>query len=426
MAIQINLSGNTGTSRSDEYKEDKVPATQGNVINTLNSYNEKLKKEYYDKAQAREDENALQSSLEKVIQLLANDTLFKNKIKNPNTSDEDTSADRLEAYDGTFNEDKEKAYNVAGLVQKLNIIANLVSGSNKQEEHTWDINAHGNNVGKDETTGSVPVIGLTRGYETIPYTAEFSDEDNQHILKIGGLSKHSSDTVLSEKQVADMISQSVKEVLGNYDSQISVMLSYMLFAENGLPKSYEYILKNTTAEKIQDAPMYVVYNEKNDYYYVRDLDGNGTFQETEDYKIDKTNFQDACLFGITSSLAEDKKWKLQFDESLTNLKAFYNNVEVYTIPVPQKTLTINLGKIEHETDYNLDYNYCLFDSATEFVGHAEVINGIATINVPVAAKVTVDLPNDFDGELFTKYSYTDHPENSPVSVNGTTKKFTVS
>ena len=426
MAIQIKLSGNEGTSRSDEYREDKVPATQGNVINTLNSYNEKLKQEYYDKSQARADENALQSSLEKVIQLLANDTLFKNKIKNPNTSSEDTDGDRLEAYNGTFNEDKEKAYNVAGLVQKLNIIANLVSGSNLPAEHIWDINAHGNNVGKDETTGSVPVIGLTRGYETIPYTAEFSDENNQHILKIEGLSEHSSDTVLSEKQVADMISQSVKEVLGNYDSQISVMLSYMLFAENGLPKSYEYILKNTTAEKIQDAPMYVVYDEKNDYYYVRDLDGDGTFQETEDYKIDKDNFQFACVSGITSSLAEDKKWKLLFDESLTNLRAFYDNVEVYTLPVPQKTLTINLGKIENETDYNLNYQYSLFNSRAYFEGHAGVVNGIATINVPVAAKVTVDLPDDFDGELFTKYSYTDHPENSPVSINENTKKFTVS
>lgn len=423
MAIQINLSGNEGTSRSNDYKEDKVPATQGNVINTLNSYNEKLKKEYYDKAQARADENALQSSLENVIQLLSKDTPFKDKIKDPNTSSEDKTGDRLEAYNGKFDEDNEKEYNVAGLVQKLNIIANLVSGSSIQAEHNWGIDAHGNNVGKEESTGSVPVIGLTRGYDEIPYNAKFSNEDNQHILKIEGLSEHSSDTVLSEKQVADMISQSVKEVLGNYDSQISVMLSYMLFAENGLPKSYEYILKNTTVEKIQDAPMYVVYDEKNDRYYVRDLDGDGTFQETEDYIIDKTNFQNACVSGITSSLAKDNKWTLQFDGSLTNLKVSYNNEEVYTLPIPQKTLTVNLGQIENETSYKLNYNYCLFNSVSYVEGQAEVINGIATINVPVAASVTVNLPSEFDGELFAKYDYTDNPENNNVSI--TNNQFTV-
>ena len=417
MAIQIKLDGNTGTSRSDEYREDKVPATQGNVINTLNSYNEKLKKEYYDKSQARADENALQSSIEKVIQLLAKDTLFKNKNKNPNTSSEDGSDDRLEAYDGSFNEDNGKSYDVAGLVQKLNIIANLVSGSNIQVEHNWGIDAHGNNVGKEESTGSVPVIGLTRGYEKIPYTAKFSNEDNQHILKIEGLSEHSSDTVLSEKQVADMISQSVKEVSGNYDSQISVMLSYMLFAENGLPESYEYILKNTTAEKIQDAPMYVVYDEKNDNYYIKDLDGDGSFKPTQDYIFDKGNIQ--------SQSKTHRLWKVTISNDYKYISAYYNNSkeETYAIPVPQKTLTVNLGQIDNETIPSLRYVYNVFNGKN-FSGSAEVINGIATINVPVAANVTVNLPSDFDGELFTKYSYTDHPENSNVIINNN-KQFTV-
>lgn len=428
MAINIKLTTENGTdnSKSTDYKNDKLPATQGNVINTLNAYNDKLKKEYYDKTQARADANALQSSLEKVIKLLESHTTFTDKTKDPITSREDTDDDRLEKYTGDFKNDSDKTYDVAGLVQKLNIIANLVSGETVQANHKWDKDAHGNNVGQGDSTGSVPVIGLTRHYVEIPYTAEFKHIDNAATLEIGGLNKIgetdvSDKTVLSEKQVSEMIAESVKKVLGNYDSQISVMLSYMLFAENGLPESYQYILKNTTAEKIQDAPMYVVYNEEGDYYYVRDLDGNGTFQKTEDYKIDKNNFQVACESGIQSSFAEDKKWTLKFDESLTNLKASYKNEEVYTIPIPQKTLTINLGQIDNET-ISLSYSYNVFGG--KYVsGSADVINGVATINVPVAAEVTVTLPNEFDGELFTKYDYTDHPANSSVSI--TDKKFTI-
>lgn len=435
MAINIKLTTDNGAdnSKSTDYKDDKVPATQGNVINTLNAYNEKLKKEYYDKAQAREDENALQSSLEKVIKLLELHTTFTGKPIPPNTSSEETEADRIKAYTGDFKNDSDKSYDAAGLVQKLNIIANLVSGSNKQAEHNWGIDTHGNNVGKEESTGSVPVIGLTRQYDKIPYTAEFKHVDNAAILEIGGLNKIgetdvSDKTVLSEKQVSEMIAESVKKVLGNYDSQISVMLSYMLFAENGLPESYQYILKNTTAEKIQDAPMYVVYDENEDCYYVRDLDGNGTFQKTDDYKIDKDNFQAACDSGIKSILAkdEDKKWTLKFDESLTNLKAYYNkeneDVYVYPIPVPQKTLIVNIGQIDNETISPLSYSYNLF-GGKDVSGTADVINGVATINVPVAAEVTITLPGDFDGELFTKYDYTDHPANSSVSI--TNKQFTI-
>lgn len=429
MAINIKLTTDNGTdnSKSTDYKDDKVPATQGNVIHTLNAYNEKLKKEYYDKTQARKDENALQSSLEKVIKLLEANTTFTGKTKDPNTSSEDTDDDRLEAYNGDFKKDSDKLYNAAGLVQKLNIIANLVSGEAIQANHNWDKDAHGNNVGKGESTGSVPVIGLTRQYDTVPYTAEFKHENNAAILEIGGLNTIgetdvSDKTVLSEKQVSEMIAESVKKVLGNYDSQISVMLSYMLFAENGLPESYKYILKNTTAEKIQDAPMYVVYDENKDYYYVRDLDGNGTFQKTEDYIIDKNNFRVACEPGIQSSLAEDKKWTLKFDESLTNLKASYKNEEVYTLPIPQKTLIVNLGQIDNETISPLSYSYNVFGDK-DVSGTADVINGVATINIPVAAKVTITLPNDFDGELFAKYNYTDNSENNNVSI--TDKKFTI-
>lgn len=420
MAIQINLSGNKGTSRSDEYREDKVPATQGNVINTLDSYNEKVKKEYYDKAQARADENALQLSLEKVIKLLDANTTFTGKNKDPNTSSEDTSDDRLEAYTGTFSEDKEKAYNVAGLVQKLNIIANLVSGSNIQAEHNWEINAHGNNVGQEDSAGSVPVIGLTRHYDVIPYNANFNHENNIATLEITGLNnvggKDVSDkTVLSEKQVSDMISESVKKVLGNYDSQINVMLSYMLFAENGLPESYDYILKNTTAENIQDAPMYVVYDDRDDCYYIKDLDGDGSFNPTRDYIFNNNSIK---IQSITHG-----RWKVTISNDYKYIYAYYNSkTETYTIPVPQKTLTVNLGQIDNEIISSLNYTYNVF-GGNPYSGEANVINGIATINVPVAAEVNVDLPNGFDGELFAKYNYTDHPENNDVSIND--NKFTI-
>ena len=70
MAVIINLTDSNG-SKTEHFKQEKIPATQGNVINTLNAYNEKIKKEYYDKKQARADENALQESIQKIVQLLA-------------------------------------------------------------------------------------------------------------------------------------------------------------------------------------------------------------------------------------------------------------------------------------------------------------------------------------------------------------------
>lgn len=423
MAINIKLETENGTenSKSTYYKDDKVPATQGNVINTLNAYNDKLKKEYYDKTQARADANALQSSLEKVIKLLEDNTAFTKKTKDPNTSSEDTNDDRLKAYTDDFTKDSDKSYDAAGLVQKLNIIANLVSGSNKQAEHNWDKDAHGNNVGQGEFAGSVPVIGLTRHYDEIPYTASFEHEDNAAILKISGLNevggKDVSDkTVLSEKQVSEMIAESVKKVLGNYDSQISVMLSYMLFAENGLPKSYEHILKNTTAEKIQDAPMYVFYDVKGDQYSIKDLDGDGSFKNSIEYYFNAENINEES---ITHGL-----WKVTIADDYKKIHAYYNGStnETYEIPVPQKTLILNLGQIDNETISPLSYSYKVF-GGQDVSESADVINGVATINVPVAAEVTITLPDNFDGELFAKYDYTDHPENNNVSI--TDKQFTI-
>lgn len=423
MAINIKLETDNGTenSKSTYYKDDIVPATQGNVINTLNAYNEKLKKEYYDKTQARTDANALQSSLEKIIKLLEDNTAFTKKTKDPNTSSEDTNDDRLEAYTDNFTKDSDKSYDAAGLVQKLNIIANLVSGSNIQAEHNWEKDAHGNNVGKGESTGSVPVIGLTRQYSTIPYIAEFKHENNAAILEIGGLNKIgetdvSDKTVLSEKQVSEMIAESVKKVLGNYDSQISVMLSYMLFAENGLPKSYEYILKNTTAEKIQDAPMYVFYDVGGDQYTIKDLDGDGSFSNSINYFFNAEN--------INNKSITHERWKVTITNDYKNIYAYYKDSEdeTYIIPVPQKTLIVNLGQIDNETFSPLSYSYNVFGGQS-VSGSADVINGVATINVPVAAKVTITLPDNFDGELFAKYDYTDHPENNNVSI--TDKQFTI-
>lgn len=423
MAINIKLTTDNGAdnSKSTDYKDDKVPATQGNVINTLNAYNEKLKKEYYDKAQAREDENALQSSLEKVIKLLELHTTFTGKPIPPNTSSEETEADRIKAYTGDFTEDAEKSYDAAGLVQKLNIIANLVSGDTEQANHNWAKDAHGNNVGQGDSAGSVPVIGLTRHYDTVPYTAEFKHDANAAaILEIGGLNTIkgtdvSDKTVLSEKQVSEMIAESVKKVLGNYDSQISVMLSYMLFAENGLPESYQYILQNTTAEKIQDAPMYVFYDANENKYSIKDLDGDGSFSKTENYFFNTENINKKS---ITHGL-----WKVTIADDYKNIHAYYKDSEdvTYNIPVPQKTLIVNLGQIDNET-FSLSYTYNVF-GGNYVPGTADVINGVATINVPVAAEVTITLPGDFDGELFAKYNYTDNSENNNVSI--TDKKFTI-
>ena len=223
MAVIINLTDDNG-SKTQDFKQNNTPATQGNVINTLNAYNEKIKKEYYDKKQARADENALQESIQKIVKLLAANTEFKDKTPAANTNSEDTEKDRLEKYSGSFSEDKGVEFDAAGLVQKINVIANILSGDIESPKQ-WGADVHGNNVGKEESTLNVPVIGITR--KDPKYTAEFTQDDNggNRKLEISGLNdieitrpngnkdtiKASEITVLSEKQVALMVSESISK-----------------------------------------------------------------------------------------------------------------------------------------------------------------------------------------------------------------------
>ena len=422
MAVIINLTDGNG-SKTQDFKQDKTPATQGNVINTLNAYNEKIKKEYYDKKQARADENALQESIQKIVKLLAANTDFKDKTPAANTNSEDEPSDRLDAYSGNFSEDDNSVkFDVAGLVRKINVIANILSG-NIESSKQWKANVHGNNIGAGESTLNVPVIGITR--KNPKYTAKFTPdgEDGNRKLEIFGLNQTkitrpngdvyendvSEITVLSEKQVAEMICSSVKSVLGGFDSQIANIVSYLLFQEGDLPDSYKFVLNHTNDDGIKSAPLYITYEDNNSNigggytgpaYYIHDL--NGDIEETPDYVINADNIGD--LLSNTGYKPNKSNFTLKADEKLKNISVYYKDKkkEVYTLSVPKKTVTLNLHE-NPEDGKNVSYTCTLFEKTIS--GEFNFINGIAYENFPQGSTVTITMPDGFTDTLFYEEDY---------------------
>lgn len=421
MAVKINLTDSNG-SKTEYFKQDKTPATQGNVINTLDAYNEKIKKEYYDKKQARADENALQESIQNIVKLLAANTDFKDKTPAANTNSEDTERDRLEKYSGSFSEDNGVGFDAAGLVQKINVIANILSG-NTESSKQWDANVHGNNIGKEESTLNVPVIGITR--KETDYTATFNADGDNRTLTISGLNEidivrpngntdtiaASEMTVLSEKQVAEMICCSVKSVLGGFDSQIANIVSYLLFQEGDLPDSYKFVLNNANDEGIKSAPLYVTYEDSNfkigEYtgpaYYIHNL--NGDIKETPDYVIKEANIGD--LIGTNGYTPSGSNFTLKADEKLENIIVYYKDKEkeVYKLSVPKKTLTLNLHG-HAPTDEQISYSCSVLGKVIENNGVFEFNeDGIAFKNLPQGSTVTIIKPSSFNDTLFCEEDY---------------------
>lgn len=422
MAVIINLTDGNG-SKTQDFKQDNTPATQGNVINTIDAYNEKIKKEYYDKTQARADENALQTSIQNIVKLLAANTAFTNKTIPANTNSEDESSDRLDAYSGNFSEDDNSVkFDVAGLVRKINVIANILSGDTESSKQ-WEADVHGNNVGKEESTLNVPVIGITR--KDPKYTARFTQDDDggNRKLEIFGLNKIKSKraneeeseidaseiTVLSEKQVASMVSESVKEVLGGFDSQIANIVSYLLFQEGDLPDSYKFVLNHTNDKGIKSAPLYVTYEDNNSNigegytgpaYYIHDLNGN--IEETVDYVINTSNIGSLIEGGYTPS---GSNFTLKADTGLNKINVFYNNDPnvTYSLDVPKKTVTLNLHE-NHKDEKKVSYTCELFEKQID-LGDFEFENGIAFKNFPQGSIVTITMPDDFTDTLFYEEYY---------------------
>lgn len=409
MAVKINLKDGTGSKTAD-FKQEKTPATQGNVINTLDAYNEKIKKEYYDKNQARADENALQESIQKIVELLAKDTSFKSKTKLANTESEDTKDDRLEGYLGEFDEDKELAFDAAGLVRKINVIANLLSG-NTDSTKGWTADVHGNNAGKDNSSLNAPVIGITR--EDPEYSATI-DKDT-HELIINGLNEIvkegeednvdvSDITVLSEKQVAHMISKTVIETLGTYDLQISNILAYLLIKDD-LTEAQKYVLLHTYTEMTNEAPLFITYGQdeftingtkiSQPHYYIHDLNGGNYKEETKDFFIYEGQYEaEKSPFLVKLSESDSEKLEVLVDGNLG-----------YYIPIPQKTVTVDVGSIDDITGFS--YDLSLFGKQFETRKAITFKDGVFSVNAPIGANVTIHIPTDFIGNFFETNDNTD-------------------
>lgn len=411
MAIEINKSSGNG-NYTDEFKGSNIPATQGNVVETLDSYNDQVKLHYYDKTEARADENALQTSIMNLVKQLVINTSFTDKtVAADETSDNVTHL----ASVSNFSEDVngKTQFDLSGLIQKVNIIANLLSGTTNKYGHKWTSEMTGNNVGglsevtkngeeeksarQNQLNEYVPVIGMTRA-DGDGYTARIEYEDGKQVLKIEGLTsvdfevdssggketKHQSiadRVVLSEEQVANMIKQSVISVLGGYDNQLGAMLGYLMFTQDEIPEAFGYVLTHTKQGDIADAPLYVKeYNDKK--YYIRDLNGLSNFngQETKDYKFN-------------GSPITKENWKIEVKaDDYKNFAVYYKDTKVYEIPIPQKSISVDFGKASD--GLQILNSATLFENTKVTVAETKYKpDGTGNVEVPLGAMVSVNVPN---------------------------------
>ena len=453
MAININKDSTKPNNNLNEYnyKAKQIPATQGNVIETLNTYNDELKKKYYDKEQTRADENALQKSIMTLVKLLDNNNNFTGKtLPCDITVDENNDNKyRLESYEGLNGKlpacqdsSENKTFTESGLIQQINIISHLLSGKKDLGETDWAADTYGNNVGENEHTNCVPVIGYTRNNST-NYTAEITKQtgDDGHFkvnikgLNTDGTTDISDKTVLSEQQIADMISKSVYNVLGQYDSRITGILAYLIYHAGELPKSYEYVLGHYYTDEIKKAPLYITYEpsgENGNRWSVHDLNGENEFgigTGTEDFWYAKNSqeTEDEDIIFFKSKNVD--KWKIKIpepvgDNGLTDVDVYYggSSTRAYSLPIPKKTFTLNLGL--EKTTTRISYK-CKFGSV-EYPGNFDFSDGVGYVSVPQGADITVTLPEDFDGDLFYKYQYGEATKNKiTIETTNSQKTFTI-
>lgn len=413
MAININKESNVDTTpgkfklSGSNWRSKEIPATQGNLVETLNSYNEQIKKHYYDKTEARTDENSLQTSIMNLVKILDTNTLFTNKTITANESSDDVSF--LESI-STFTKDSElnKGFSESGLVQKINIIANLLSG-NTDDAKDWKHDSFGNNVGQDNKAGATPVVGMTRSTDDNTYSASLTtDSSGNRALVISGLSSvepksgvsgdetdTSKSVVLSEYQVAQMIKGAVITVLGAYDAQISAILGYLLFTTDTLPESYVAVLKNTKNSHIYNAPLYIKYDSDKDSYYIRDVNGLLNFgEETKDYVFTSSSVSD----GIKDSTGY---WNIKPENDFSSFRVTGGTVNEqgtyeisYSIPTPKKTITTNFGHADNNTTSIIKSISVLGHDVTASYStvHYE-LNGTGYVTLPEGSVVEINLPN---------------------------------
>lgn len=395
MAIEINLDGQN-TTKTEDFKGDHIPATQGNLVNTINSYNDELKKKYYDKPQIREDETILQENIKKLVtQLVKNHSFHDNATSADDTVERpDSDNDILESMGEVFGGDEGKSYDLSGLIQKVNILANLVSGSTDSDAHKWTSSLTGNKVGEENTTLNVPVVGYTRTGDN-NYGVDINQSSST--ISITGLHKVdnndvSDKTLISEKQVSQML----LKALSVYDSRLAILFGYLLYTEGEIPDSYKYVLKHSTQDDIQYAPLYMTYNEHDDCYDVHDLNGELTLTEDINFRLNNSN------------PVEYKNWRIVLTSDFKAINVYYNFTEgsnpVYTIPVIQKELAVDIGIIKDLTNENFTYEYRLFNN-TAVIDNNDIsfdFDGKSAVRIPIGSEITIILNNGWSGTIYRK------------------------
>lgn len=397
MAITIkkekqDLSNDPGNLKTNEFLQNEIPATQGNVVNTIDAYNEQVKKHYYDKTETRGDTNALQESIMLIAKELDANTSFINKTINADeTTDNVTSLSVLTKGDiskDTDDDNQLSTFTQLGLIAKIKILANLLSGSTDDGVQSWTQSSFGNNVGQSNIISNTPVVGKTR--EDTNYVASYNtiEATGKHELNISGLKKDtnnndiSSTVVLSEKQVSDMIKTSAERIITAYDNQIMSIIDLIKMLGYDVSEALKYAIIHSSEDDVFDAPLRVLrYDSGSNAYLIQTvsnaLKNGNVYVEYTDLTQDLTD--------------ESGVWKLHPDDKLENLEVYRKIgdefTRVYNIPVPQVAIKCNFGHSDNAKMSITNITVLGRDVSRDEVMYSA--SGVATMYVPIGVNAGI-------------------------------------
>lgn len=397
MAITIrkekqDLSNDPGNLKTNEFLQNEIPATQGNVVNTIDAYNEQVKKHYYDKTETRGDTNALQESIMLIAKELDANTSFINKTTNADeTTDDVTSLSVLTKGDiskDTDDDNQLSTFTQLGLIAKIKILANLLSGSTDDGVQSWTQSSFGNNVGQSNIISNTPVVGKTR--EDTNYVASYNtiEATGKHELNISGLKKDtnnndiSSTVVLSEKQVSDMIKTSAERIITAYDNQIMSIIDLIKMLGYDVSEALKYAIIHSSEDDVFDAPLRVLrYDSGSNAYLIQTvsnaLKNGNVYVEYTDLTQDLTD--------------ESGVWKLHPDDKLENLEVYRRIgdefIRVYNIPVPQVAIICNFGHSDNAKMSVTNITVLGRDVSRDEVMYSA--SGVATMYVPIGVNAGI-------------------------------------
>src|SRR5574344_1643818 len=372
--------------KTSAYKTDKTPATQGTVLNTLETYNTGIDSHYYDKSEI----NVLVKSLKESI------CTIENKLSTTSSSSSgitDTTSDTEITLNNTYSADTNTTVATAGLEKKVEILYQIVSGmtdsSSTSGYGSLSTSSIGNNIGTDAKETKLPVIGTSVKSVVSPSITGTPDDTDITKTKYAYTitpTATASTNVLSEAQIDSLLKDSITNVLSVLGTKADT-LNKIIQNLDGITESEKYVLQHWDDANI-------------DTYPIRLIKANET--NSKGFKFVFANGKTSTVLSLTdiidtSNIGNSLTGSTNLVNSIISIKK--DGTEIYSLSIP----TVNV----------------IFD-----------FKGITTNGLSVYIKSTAantDTSNiktvstDIDGNSTVEVPYTSYIELKGLAEHGTFK-----